>query len=200
MKKILTLLLAFVLIGFMGCSIGTDKSTPLPEKSLSQLRVNTEKPFFESKSSVVLDKQILPEGSETKLDGHPQVDNKTIPRKTVVPSEVKNRWRAVKLLILNKKEEEIGRMQIVELGTRISPVNSELMVVVGPFLPNFMMNKSAYTSMGNEELNPAVQLVVEENGKIIYKGWAFKNFPTMYAFEHQDFSIKLIGAIPAVAF
>ena len=67
---------------------------------------------------------------------------------------------------------------------------------VGPFLPNFMMNKSAYTSMGNEELNPAVQLIVEENGKIIYKGWVFKNFPTMYAFEHHEYSIKLIEAIP----
>ena len=51
--------------------------------------------------------------------------------------------------------------------------------------------------MGNEALNPAVQLIVEENGKIIYKGWAFKNFPLMYAFEHQLFSIKLLGAIPA---
>jgi len=71
------------------------------------------------------------------------------------------------------------------------------MVRVGPFLPNFMMNKSAYTSMGNEELNPAVQLIVEENGKIIYKGWAFKKFPSMYEFEHQLISIELIGAIPA---
>jgi hypothetical protein len=61
-----------------------------------------------------------------------------------------------------------------------------------------MMDKTTYTSMGNEPLNPAVQLIVEEAGKIIYKGWAFKRFPSMYEFEHQLISIELLGAIPAV--
>ena len=35
-------------------------------------------------------------------------------------------------------------------------------------------------------------------GKIIYKGWAFKKFPSMYEFEHQLISIELLGAIPTV--
>ena len=61
-----------------------------------------------------------------------------------------------------------------------------------------MMDQKTYTSIGNEPLNPAVQLIVEEAGKIIYKGWAFKRFPSMYEFEHQLISIELLGAIPAV--
>ena len=118
--------------------------------------------------------------------------------KSLCRQRLKDRWRGCKILIQNKKDEEKGGIQIVELGTSVIPEDSELKVTVGPFLPNFMMDKMTYTSMGNEELNPAVQLIVEENGKIIYKGWAFKNFPSMYAFEHQIFSIKLLGAIPAV--
>ena len=187
--------LIFPLIFIFGCSIGTDNSVPLPKKSLNQLGLNSERPLFKSASKAP---QVLAKGSGNKLDGHPQVDaNKIILRKIVVPSEVENRWRAVKILIRNKTDEEKGGIKIVELGTSVTPEDSGLKVTVGPFLPNFMMDKMTYTSMGNDELNPAVQLVVEENGKIIYKGWAFKKFPSMYAFEHQVFSVKLLGAIPA---
>ena len=195
-KGFLIIPLIFIFGGCLGCSIGTDKSVPLPEKSLNQLGLNSERPLFKSASKAP---QVLARGFRAKLDGHPQVDaNKIILRKIVVPSEVEDRWRAVKILIRNKTDEERGGIKIVELGTSVAPGDSGLKVKVGPFLPNFMMDKTTYTSIGNEELNPAVQLVVEENGKIIYKGWAFKKFPSMYAFEHHVFSIKLLGAIPAV--
>ena len=188
--------LIFLLIFIFGCSIGTDKSVPLPEKSLNQLGLNSERPLFKSASKAP---QVFAKGSGNKLDGHPQVDaNKIILRKIVVPSGVEDKWKAAEIMIQNKKNEENGRIQIVELGTSITIEDSELKVTVGPFLPNFMMDKTTYTSIGNEELNPAVQLIVEENGKIIYKGWVFNKFPAMYAFEHQEFSIKLLGAIPAV--
>ena len=183
----------------MGCSIGTDKSTPLPEKSLDQIEFNIEGPLLKFESKVPSSKAILAEGSGITVDGHPKVDdNKIILRKIVVPSEVEGKWKAVKILIRNKKNEEKGEIRIVQLGASVTPANSGLKVAVGPFLPNFMMDKTTYTSIGNEELNPAVQLIVEENGKIIYKGWTFKKFPSMYAFEHQFFSIKLLGAIPVV--
>ena len=168
-----------------GCSIGTDSSISTTEKPLNQSGFDT--------------KEIVAEGSGTEINGHPQViDSKITPRKIVVPPEVKDRWKAVKFFIQNKQDDE-GRVQIVELGTSVTPASSGLKMNVGPFLPNFIMDKMTYTSRGNKELNPAVQLIVEENGKIIYKGWAFKKFPSMYAFEHELFSIKLLGAIPAVA-
>ena len=45
--------------------------------------------------------------------------------------------------------------------------------------------------------NPAVRLVVEENGKTLYEGWAFAKYPTMYAFEHDEFALQLMDYIPA---
>ena len=162
----------------IGCSMGTDKSTPLPEKSLNKL------------SNI--------EGSSTKTGEHPEVNEiKNVPRKILVPSEVEGKWKAVKIMVRNKKDEELGGIQTLELGTSFVPSGSELKVTLGPFLPNFMMDKTTYTSTGNEVLNPAVQLIVEEAGKVIYKGWVFKKFPSMYAFEHHLISIELLGAIPA---
>ncbi|NIQ02939.1 MAG: DUF2155 domain-containing protein, partial [Nitrospinaceae bacterium] len=45
--------------------------------------------------------------------------------------------------------------------------------------------------------NPAVQLVVEREGEIIYKGWAFEKFPDLYSFEHKDYQLQLVGYVKA---
>ena len=136
---------------------------------------------------------------QNKSDDHPQVSVKQIiSRKIVIPSEVEGKWSAVKILVRNKKDEELGGVHTLKLGTSFIPAGSGLKVTIGPFLPNFMMDQKTYTSIGDELLNPAVQLIVEEAGKIIYKGWAFKKFPSMYEFDHKLISIELLGAIPAV--
>ena len=182
--------------GGTGCSIGTDKSVPLPEKSLGQLS-NIEGSSFKL-NGTTSSKELI-EGSENNESGHPQVNSKVlISRKIVVPSEVEGKWNAVKILVRNNEDEELGGIHTLNLGASFNPVGSGLPVTVGPFLPNFMMDQKTYTSIGNEPLNPAVQLIVEEAGKIIYKGWAFKKFPSMYEFEHQLISIELLEAIPAV--
>ena len=184
------LFLIVIFSGGTGCSIGTDKSEPLTEKSLDQLS-NVEGSSFKLNGTT--------SSKELNESGHPQVNNKElISRKIVVPTGVEGKWDAVKILVRNKEDEELGGIHTLNLGSSFTPVGSGLIVTVGPFLPNFMMDQKTYTSIGNEPLNPAVQLIVEEAGKIIYKGWAFKKFPLMYAFEHQVFSIKFLGAIPAV--
>jgi len=179
-----------------GCSIGTDKFEPLPEKSLGQMG-NLEGSSF--KLNGTTSSEELLERSENNESGNPPVNSKEfISRKIVVPSEVEGKWNAVKILVRNKEDKELGGIHTLNLGSSFTPVGSGLIVTVGPFLPNFIMDQKAYTSIGNEPLNPAVQLIVEEAGEIIYKGWAFKKFPSMYEFEHQLISIELLGAMPAV--
>ena len=80
----------------------------MSEKSLNQLRLNTDGLLFKSEGKASSAKAILIEGSGTKSDGHPQVDdNKIISRKIVVPSGVEDKWKAAKIMIQNKKNEEI---------------------------------------------------------------------------------------------
>jgi hypothetical protein len=187
------LFLIAILIGGTGCSIGTDKSEPLPEKSLSQLSK------IEG-SSFNLNNKTESQEYQNNLDGHPQVNEKQmVSRQVVIPSVVEGKWNAVKILVRNKKDDKLGGVHILNLGTSFVPEGSGLKVTVGPFLPNFVMDKKIYTSKGNQLLNPAVQLMVEEAGKIIYKGWAFKRFPSMYEFEHQLISMELLEGIPDVA-
>jgi hypothetical protein len=130
-------------------------------------------------------------------ENHPNVQEKVkIERGVVVPDGVKGKWKAVKLLVKNKKDEERNEMKTITLGSSFELEDSGIRVTVGPFLPNFVMSKKAYTSSGNELTNPAVQLVVEQNGKTLYTGWAFAKYPTMYAFEHDVFALQLMDYIP----
>ena len=135
--------------------------------------------------------------SQVPDDGHPSVQAAVkVQRAVVVPDESDGKWKAVKLLIENKKDVGLNEMKTITLGSSFVLGDSGIKVTVGPFLPNFVMSQKAYTSNGNELTNPAVQLVVKQNGKTLYTGWAFAKYPTMYAFEHEDFALKLIDYIP----
>ncbi len=183
-----------ILILVTGCTYESKEDIASLEKTdINKLNVSQ---FEGSRSKTPpmkadLDSQIPEDGS------HPNVQEAVkIEREIVVPDETEGKWKAVKLLVKNKKDEARNTMKTVNLGSNFELEDSGIKVTVGPFLPNFVMSKSAYTSKGNELINPAVQLVVEQNGKTLYTGWAFAKYPTMYAFEHEDFALQLIDYIP----
>ena len=120
-----------------------------------------------------------------------------IERGIIVPKEVEGKWKAVKIMVRNKIDESRSTMKTTALGSSFELEGSAIKVTVGPFMPNFVMTQTNYTSKGNELTNPAVQLVVEENGKTLYEGWAFAKYPTMYAFKHEEFAFQLMDYIPA---
>ncbi|MFT4577614.1 MAG: hypothetical protein ACI8PD_001143 [Nitrospinales bacterium] len=195
-KKIPKIGLTFViavalLIG--GCGGSGDNETPLPQaKKISDVDV----PQFEGSQSKsdYSKKQAVATPDET----HPGVkEGVKIDRGVIVPKEVEGQWKAVKIRVLNKIDESKNSMKTVSLGDSFELAGSAIKVTVGPFMPNFVMTQKSYSSKGNELTNPAVRLVVEENGKILYEGWAFAKYPTMYAFEHDEFALQLIDYIPS---
>ena len=168
----------------------------LPATDISKLNVSQ---FEGSRSKPVQQVEASLEESygNQVTEGHHDVQERVkVERGVVVPDGVKGKWKAVKLLVKNKKDEERNEMKTITLGSSFELEDSGIRVTVGPFLPNFVMSQKAYTSSGNELTNPAVQLVVEQNGKTLYTGWAFAKYPTMYAFEHDVFALQLMDYIP----
>ena len=90
-KGFLILSLIFIFVGFISCSIGTDKSASLPEKPLNKLKFNKEGQMIELEHRTASAKATMAEGSGIKIGGHPPIDyNKIIHRKICVfwfPSE-----------------------------------------------------------------------------------------------------------------
>jgi hypothetical protein len=195
-----------------GCTAGSEKTAEVPkpvvnEKSIKDLRLPS---GAEGSGAGAEEKPALPPadlsyaegsggvGARLEDKGHPQVAGaEKKEREVFIPDDVKGKWKAVKLLVKNKKDETRNEFKIVELGKNFTLANGTITVSVGPFFPNFVMSENRYSSMNNSPINPAVQLVVEEKGKVIYKGWTFERYPTLYAFEHETYGLQLVDFIPA---
>ena len=180
---------------FIGCTYESKEDIAnLPATDINKLDVSQ---FEGSRSKFVQQVEAPDSYGSPVTENHPDVQEKVkIERGVVVPGGVRGKWKAVKLLVKNKKDEERNEMKTITLGSSFELEDSGIRVTVGPFLPNFVMSQKAYTSSGNELTNPAVQLVVEQNGKTLYTGWAFAKYPTMYAFEHDVFALQLMDYIP----
>ena len=173
------------------CSGGSDTQMP-QAKRISEVDI----PQYEGSRSKPIQTTI--EKKPGTKEVHPDVkEGVNINRGIVIPKAVEGQWKAIKIMVRNKLDESRNSMKTVSLGGSFELEGSTIKVVVGPFMPNFVMTQTNYTSKGNELTNPAVRLVVEENGKTLYKGWAFAKYPTMYAFEHDEFAFQLMDYIPA---
>ena len=185
----------------MALSACTASEDPVPqtEANISETAAGSmesakiEGSFF---SPNMMKEETLPKGFG--YHAHPAaVEAKKIQREIFIPDNVKGKWKAVEILIRDKTDEEKNEIKTVALGTTFALGDRGMKVTVGPFFPNFVMDESHYTSMNNQLINPAVQIVVEENGKNIYKGWAFEKHPTLYAFENEKYGLQLMGSIAA---
>ena len=192
--KIINRGLALAVLLLIGCSGGSNDKPLTQAKKISEVDV----PQFEGSQSKPLQASVKKE-LETNLGGvHPGVKEEVkIDRGIVIPKEVKGQWKAVKIMVRNKIDESRSSMKTASLGSSFNLGGSGIKVTVGPFMPNFVMTQKNYSSNGNELINPAVRLRVEDKGKILFEGWAFAKYPTMYAFEHDEFAFQLMDYIPA---
>ena len=108
----------------------------------------------------------------------------------VVPDAVKSKFSGVKLIIEDKSANKMSEAT-VKLGSEFKIPNSSLTVKVADFLPDFKMDGSLITSSSAEPNNPAVRVVVTENGKEIFKGWLYSKFPAIHPFQHEKFGLTL---------
>ncbi len=191
---------ALALLLVLGCGEEPDRTIE-GAVDMSQIGTTGAKPSqdAETQTPLPLTDQQLAEGSRTALDDHPLIteDQKNVHREIIVPKNVEGKWKAVRILVRDKSDEERNTMQTVELGSTFQLGDSGITVSASEFFPNFVLDQTHYTSMDNTLGNPAIHLVVTENGKEIYNGWTFAKYPGLYAFEHKRYSLQLMGFIPA---
>jgi hypothetical protein len=115
---------------------------------------------------------------------------------TVVPPEVKGKWKAVVLSVEDKQQQK-SKTYTVELGKNVAIPESALVVNVLDFLPDLKIENSVFTSATNQLNNPAVHVIIQEGEKEVFKGWLFSIFPTIHPFQHQRFGVTLKEAVPS---
>lgn len=65
------------------------------------------------------------------------------------------------------------------------------------FIPDFVMDETGITSRSAEAKNPALEVLIQEEGKPDYKGWLFARMPNIHPFPHDTYSVILVDGVPA---
>ncbi|MDD2320773.1 MAG: DUF2155 domain-containing protein [Geobacteraceae bacterium] len=114
----------------------------------------------------------------------------------VVPDTVKGKWKSVKIAVLDKSSGKSTDYDIA-IGSKVAVPDSDLVIAVDTFFPDFVMDGATRTSRSNEPKNPAAQIRVEEKGTEIYKNWLFALLKTPHAFQHPKYELSLTGYSPS---
>jgi hypothetical protein len=85
----------------------------------------------------------------------------------------------------------------VPLGSTATIPGSNLDVRADAYLPAFAMDADQITSQGIAEGNPAARIAVLENGREIFAGWIFQNFPDVHPFSLERYALRLEGGVPS---
>ncbi|WP_246140267.1 DUF2155 domain-containing protein [Geothermobacter ehrlichii] len=139
------------------------------------------------------------EEKKPKVEARPaktevQVRKSTTP--VEVPDSVKGHWKAVKISV---RDKDAGTEEVytVDIGHSFELPGAGITFKVNAFLPHFVMDGRKLTSMSNDTRNPAVQVEIKENGKMVFDGWLFSLYPNTHAFKHPRYTFSLVDYIPA---
>jgi len=114
---------------------------------------------------------------------------------TVAP-EIAAAWSGVRVQVV---ETETGDAQAfdVPLGETAVLGNSGLTLTAVAFVPDFVMDESGITSRSADPNNPAVRVVITEDGAADYEGWLFATMPGIHPYPHEQYRVLLVEGIPA---
>ena len=140
-------------------------------------------PLGQAPGQMPLQAPMPPHGDATSMA--PKVE-----RTIVVPDEVKGKWTKVVLNVVDRGSNKSGEYT-VKLKSEFNIPNTDLKIMVGDFLPDFIINETTLTSASSRPNNPAVKVEIFEGGKSIFRGWLYAKYPTMHPFEHPKYAITL---------
>lgn len=120
---------------------------------------------------------------------------------TIAPLEVIEKWKSVKLVVEDRQWNSVDEYS-VNIGDEMTIPESNMVIKVVEFLPDLKIDerreKTIFTSETNELINPAVHVVISENGMVIFKCWLLSLFPNIDPIRHDRFRIILKEPIERV--
>ena len=85
----------------------------------------------------------------------------------------------------------------LKLGENTALGETGLTATASAFVPDFVMDDSGITSRSAEPKNPALEVLITEEGKPDYKGWLFGAMPDVHPFPHDTYAVVLIEGVPS---
>ncbi len=120
--------------------------------------------------------------------------------KTIIPEDIRKKWKGVRLVVEDLRRKSMDEYSL-NIGEELKLPESRVTIKVVEFLPDLKIDErkegTIFTSETNELKNPAVHIVIKDDGNIVFKGWLFSLFPDIHPFRHERFGITLKEPIAA---
>jgi len=113
-----------------------------------------------------------------------------------LPEHIRSQWTGA-IIRLVDVNTGLTETVTVDLGSTVSLGNSGLSLTAETFIPAFVMDDSGITSSSAEPTNPAVEVVISEQGKDPYHGWLFATMPEIHPYPHDRYQVLLVEGIPS---
>jgi hypothetical protein len=114
---------------------------------------------------------------------------------TVAP-EIAAAWAAVRIRVIDRESGAAENFEI-PLGGADLLGESGLVLSAGVFLPDFIMDEHGITSRSAMPVNPAVRVLISEDGMEDFDGWLFAAMPEIHPYPHARYQVLLVEGIPA---
>ncbi|MDX2438375.1 MAG: hypothetical protein QNL88_15185 [Acidobacteriota bacterium] len=114
---------------------------------------------------------------------------------TVAP-EIAEAWSGVRIRVVDRDGGGEETFDIPLNGADLLG-DSGLVLSAGVFLPDFILDEDGISSRSTEPINPAVRVVISEDGMEDYEGWLFASMPEIRPYPHTRFEVLLVEGIPA---
>jgi hypothetical protein len=113
-----------------------------------------------------------------------------------VPPEIANAWSGVRVRVVDR---EVGSEEVFDIPLNGADLLGEsgLVLSAGVFLPDFILDETGISSRSPEPINPAVRVIISEDGMEDYEGWLFASMPEIRPYPHARYQVLLVEGIPA---
>ena len=113
-----------------------------------------------------------------------------------VDPEIAGAWSGIRVHVVDSETGD-GQIFEVALGETVALGESGLTLSADTFVPDFVMDEGGITSRSAETHNPAVRVVIAEEGVADYEGWLFAAMPEIHPFPHDRYQVLLVEGIPS---
>lgn len=178
------------LLVFAACQKGEDKQ--MPAKEMKQAGGHKETGMGEKQyPKEMLD--ALQKGKKSgstacPIPGGAKMGKKGVP--VTIPTTVQGKWKTLVINVLNKKTKT-SREFTLRMNEEFAIPDTKMKLKVLAFLPHFTMSPGGITSISNDPVNPAAQVIIYDNGNNVFEGWLFEKYPSIHPFEHDMYQITL---------
>ncbi len=107
-------------------------------------------------------------------------------------------WKAAKISVTAKDGSEEKTLELdfdATEATKVTVAGVTISVKAVEMVPDFVMSGTNIGSRSTELNNPAVQLIITEEGKEPVKQWLFEKMPSVNAYEHEKIAIATTGFV-----